>query len=204
MRILGVDPGLDATGYGVIETDNGHGPRLVEAGLIRTKPSEPLPRRLAIIARQLREILLQHRPDLMAVEDLYSHYKTPKPAILMGHVRGVVLGTAALSDIPVVSYMPTRIKRGVVGRGHASKGQVARLVRMRLRLAEGESVPADVTDALAAALCYADQIRAVTHSHPNFASQRHPNPKRPAPRAPIGSPLPAVLRRRMATARSAL
>ena len=201
MRILGVDPGLDATGYGVIETDNGHGPRLVEAGLIRTKPSEPLPRRLAVIARQLREILLQHQPDLMAVEDLYSHYKTPKPAILMGHVRGVVLGTAALSDIPVVSYMPTRIKRGVVGRGHASKRQVARLVRMRLRLAEGESVPADVTDALAAALCYADQIRAVTHSHPNLAPQRRT--KRPAPMVPIGFPLPAVLRRRMATARSA-
>ena len=202
MRILGIDPGLDATGYGIIETESGQGLRLIEAGLIRTKPSEPLPRRLATVARQLREIILQHGPGLMAVEDLYSHYKTPKPAILMGHVRGVVLGTAALSDIPVVSYLPTRVKRSVVGRGHASKAQVARLVRMRLRLAEGGAeVPADVTDALAVALCYADQIRSVSHRRPELAVKKH---RRLAPPPiPIGTLLPPALRHRLATARSA-
>ena len=181
MRILGIDPGLDATGYGVIEAENGQGLRLIEAGLIRTKPSEPLPRRLATVARQLRDIMLQHQPALMAVEDLYSHYKTPKPAILMGHVRGVVLGTAALSDIPVVSYLPTRVKRAVVGRGHASKMQVARLVRMRLRLADGE-VPSDVTDALAVALCYADQIRSVV---PILRQQRRARTRPPFQRTEV-------------------
>ena len=158
MRILGVDPGLDRTGYGIIEVGNGNEPRLVEAGLIRTQAKEKLPRRLAMVAQGLKALITQHQPDLLAVEDLYSYYKTPKPAILMGHVRGVVLGTAALTDIPVFSYLPTRIKQAVVGQGHASKSQVARLVQVRLNLKETD-VPADVTDALAAALCHADSLR---------------------------------------------
>ena len=153
-----MDPGLDRTGYGIIEVDNGNGFRLVEAGLIRTQPKEKLPRRLAMVAQGLKALIAQHQPDLMAVEDLYSYYKTPKPAILMGHVRGVVLGTAALTDIPVFSYLPTRIKQAVVGQGHATKSQVARLVQVRLNLKETD-VPADVTDALAAALCHADSLR---------------------------------------------
>ena len=158
MRILGVDPGLQRTGYGVIEFHSRSGARLVEAGLIRTKATETLPRRLALVAQGLKALIHQHKPDIMAVEDLYSYYKTPKPAILMGHVRGVVLGTAALTDIPVFSYFPTRIKRSAVGAGHASKSQVARLVQVRLNLKESQ-VPPDVTDALAVALCHADSLR---------------------------------------------
>ncbi len=156
MRILGIDPGLETTGYGIVETGNGAGPRLVEAGLIRTSKAQPLPRRLLTVAEQLRAVIDQHRPNLMAVEDLYSYYKTPKPAILMGHVRGVLLGTAASAGVPVVSYLPTRVKRAVVGRGHASKEQVARSVQARLNLRHAE-VPPDVTDALAVALCHADR-----------------------------------------------
>lgn len=152
-----MDPGLDRTGYGLVEL-NGSGPRLIEAGLIRTPRREKLPQRLAGIARQLQDLIRQLRPDRLAVEDLYSYYKTPKPAILMGHVRGVVLGTAALTDIPVFSYLPTRIKQAVVGQGHATKSQVARLVQVRLHLKESQ-VPPDVTDALAAALCHADSLR---------------------------------------------
>ena len=155
MRILGIDPGLNATGYGLIEVNGGQRTKLIEAGLIRTKTGSPLPHRLAAVARQLQEILVQHRPDFMAVEDLYSFYKTPKPAILMGHVRGVVLSTAALAKIPVVGYLPTRIKKAVVGNGHAPKLQIARMVQMRLNLDHGQ-VPADVTDALAVALCHMD------------------------------------------------
>lgn len=155
MRILGIDPGLDRTGYGVIEL-NGNGPRLIEAGLIRTPSREALPERLAEVARQLEALIRQHRPDQVAVEDLYSYYKTPQPAILMGHVRGVVLSTAARAGVPVMSYQPTRIKQAVVGGGHASKEQVARLVQVRLKL-KGRPVPADVTDALAVALCHGDR-----------------------------------------------
>ena len=150
---------MDAAGYGVIEIGGGgQKVALIEAGLIHTKSGQPLPERLAAIAREFQALLLQHRPDGMAVEDLYSYYKTPEPAILMGHVRGVILSTAALAKIPVTSYLPTRVKKAVVGRGHAGKEQVARMVRMRLCLSDGK-VPADVSDALAVALCHADGLR---------------------------------------------
>ena len=157
MRILGIDPGLEATGYGLIEAENGTR-TLIEAGLIRTQAGEPLPRRLAAVADELSTILLQHRPDLLVVEDLYSHYQTPKTAILMGHVRGVILAQAASRKIPVASYLPTRVKKAVVGRGHAPKGQLARMVRMRLGI-HGKELPSDVTDALAVALCHLDNQR---------------------------------------------
>jgi crossover junction endodeoxyribonuclease RuvC len=158
MRILGIDPGLDAAGYGLIDVVGGR-ETLVEAGVIRTKPTQPLPQRLARVAEGLEGILLQHHPDAMAVEDLYSFYKTPKPAILMGHVRGVILSTAARARVPVVSYLPTRVKRGVVGRGHAPKEQVARMVQMRLKC-DVSKLPPDVSDALAVALCHAEALRA--------------------------------------------
>ena len=150
-----MDPGLDRTGYGVIDLPKDAGPRLIEAGLIRTKKEQSLSHRLSVIAFQLKRIISQHTPDLVAVEDLYSYYKTPKPAILMGHVRGVILETAASMDLSVASYLPTRIKQSVVGAGHATKLQVARLVQARLGLKE-DQVPADVTDALAVALCHVD------------------------------------------------
>ena len=155
MRVLGIDPGLDATGYGLIEINGTQKAKLIEAGLIRTKMGNPLASRLAVVARELQTLLTQHRPDFMAVEDLYSYYKTPKPAILMGHVRGVLLSTAALAKIPVMSYLPTRIKKAIVGKGHAPKLQIARMVQMRLGLND-DRVPADVTDALAVALCHLD------------------------------------------------
>ena len=154
MRILGIDPGLDRTGYGIVDQHTG-GFRLVEAGLIRTRSGQPLADRLAIVSNQLQKIISQHKPKFVAVEDLYSYYKTPKPAILMGHVRGIILELAARMDLPVASYLPTRIKQAIVGAGHATKQQVARLVQVRLGLKETQ-VPADVTDALAVALCHAD------------------------------------------------
>ena len=158
MVILGIDPGLEVTGYGLIETKNGSGVKLIEAGLIRTQSTQALSQRLFSVSQQLEELLHQHRPDWMVVEDIYSHYKTPKPAILMGHVRGVVFYQAALSKVPVTSYLPTRVKKAVVGQGHAPKGQVARMVQVRLGL-ENKSVPSDVTDALAVALCHIDRLR---------------------------------------------
>ncbi len=167
MRLLGIDPGLDAVGYGLIDLGNGGDPSLVEAGLIRTRDKDPLSNRLGIVAQQLQQLLNQHRPDLMVVEDLYSHYEHPKTAVLMGHVRGVILSQAALHQIQVVSYLPTRVKKSVTGAGHASKEQIARMVRMRLSLNEKE-VPPDVTDALAVALCYLD-----TRKGHDFQTARH-------------------------------
>jgi crossover junction endodeoxyribonuclease RuvC len=154
MRILGIDPGLENTGYGLIEISRDR-PVLIEAGLIRTKKGDPLASRLALISKEIEALIVQHRPDRIVVEDLYSYYKTPRPAILMGHVRGVVLGAAALHRVPVASVLPTRVKKSVVGRGHASKEQIARMVRMRLGIRNGQ-VPADVSDALAVALCHCE------------------------------------------------
>lgn len=167
MRILGIDPGLGATGYGLIEATQGDA-RLIEAGVIRARAKESLPRRLAVIARALQSILSEHRPDLMVVEDLYSHYERPKTAVLMGHVRGVILSQAALNRTQVVSYLPTRIKKSVVGNGHAPKPQLARMVQMRLGLS-GEEISPDVSDALAVALCYLDTYKP---SH-DLPSARH-------------------------------
>ena len=157
MRILGIDPGLDATGYGLIEWSLKEGPILKEAGLIRTRKNNPLASRLALISKEIEALIAQHRPDRVVVEDLFSYYKTPKPAILMGHVRGVILSQAALHRIPVVSVLPTRVKKSVVGRGHASKEQIARMIRMRLGIGNGQ-IPADVSDALAVALCHLDTL----------------------------------------------
>ena len=157
MRVLGIDPGLKVTGYGMIEVRQNR-PHLIEAGLISTKARDALWKRLGVVAHQLQELLSQHKPDLMVVEDLYSHYEAPRTAILMGHVRGVILGQAALNQIPVVSYLPTRVKKAVVGRGHAPKLQIARMVQMRLGLGQ-DHIPSDVSDALAVALCHIDCLK---------------------------------------------
>jgi crossover junction endodeoxyribonuclease RuvC len=155
MRILGIDPGLQRTGYGVIEAPGGAAPpHLVEAGVIRTDPAAPLPQRLAEIEAGLAAVLAEFRPDAAAVEQLYSHYAHPRTAILMGHARGVALLAAARAGVPVTSYGATKIKKALVGSGHASKGQVQRAIQSAFRLRAAPEPP-DVADALAAALCHA-------------------------------------------------
>jgi crossover junction endodeoxyribonuclease RuvC len=130
-------------------------PRLVEAGVIRSEAGLKidLAKRVQAVFGGLMEILDQFRPTVMAVEQLYAHYKHPRTAILMGHARGVILLAAAQRDIPVVSYSATRIKKVITGNGRASKEQVQRTIQGELGLAQLPE-PADVADALAAALCH--------------------------------------------------
>lgn len=154
-RVLGVDPGLQVTGYGVIEAGE-RGPLVREAGVIRSVNSrEPidLPERLRNLYDGILEVMGQFRPQVVAVEQLYSHYAHPRTAILMGHARGVLLLAAAKSGTPVVSYNATRIKKTITGNGRAPKEQVQLTVQRELRLAERPEPP-DVADALAAALCH--------------------------------------------------
>lgn len=158
MRILGIDPGLNITGYGFVEAGSGT-PCLVEAGVIRSKPSQPLEIRLLELFRGLEEILREHTPDVLSVEELYSHYKHPKTAVIMGHARGVLFLAAGKAGIPVYSYSATRIKKSLTGVGRASKEQVAAMVSSTLGCGDTESV-FDVTDAIAAALCH---INVLTH-----------------------------------------
>ncbi|MBM4020112.1 MAG: crossover junction endodeoxyribonuclease RuvC [Planctomycetes bacterium] len=157
LRILGIDPGIERTGYGVVElAAAGAGPRLVEAGVIRTRAADGLPARLAEIRAALAAVISEFRPDAAAVEELYSHYAHPRTAILMGHARGAALVAAAEAGVPLVSYASTRIKKSLVGSGHASKQQVQRAVQSFFGLRE-TPYPPDVADALAVALCHAHQ-----------------------------------------------
>lgn len=148
-RILGVDPGLDRTGYAVIDTQP---LRAVDAGVVRSAASMPLDRRLVEIESGLSEILGEHDVDLVAVEALYAHYKHPRTAILMGHARGVILLAAARVDVRVVSLPATKIKKTLTGNGHASKRQMQQAIAHVLGLGELPE-PADVADALSIAVC---------------------------------------------------
>ena len=156
MRILGIDPGLERTGYGVVETRDGAPGtmRLLEAGIIRTSAKDALADRLAEIRSGLAAVFAEFRPDAVAVEELYSHYKHPRTAILMGHARGIALLAAAEAGVPVASYGATHIKKALVGSGHASKHQVQRAIQSHFGL-RAPPEPADVADALAVALCHA-------------------------------------------------
>ncbi|HUX00497.1 MAG TPA: crossover junction endodeoxyribonuclease RuvC [Phycisphaerae bacterium] len=168
MRILGIDPGLERTGYGVIETLDGApgAMRLIEAGVVRTSPKDDLAARLAELHTGLSAVLAEFKPDAVAVEELYSHYKHPRTAILMGHARGIIFLAAAQAGLPVTSYGATHIKKALEGSGHASKHQVQRAIQSHFGLARAPE-PADVADALAVALCHAHRAaRAMTSRTP--------------------------------------
>lgn len=151
--ILGIDPGLERTGYGVIAMRQS---RVLDAGLIRSTAKSPLPDRLTELAAGLEEVIAEHRPGMMAVEDLYAHYKHPRTAILMGHVRGVLLYLAAKNRIDVLNLPSTRVKRFLTGNGHAGKAQMQRAIMTTLNLPRLPEPP-DVADALAVAWCAASE-----------------------------------------------
>jgi crossover junction endodeoxyribonuclease RuvC len=151
-RILGVDPGLNVTGYAVLAIE-APAPRLCEAGVIRTTPRASLAVRVAEIYQGLREVVASLAPNVMALEQLFSVYKHPRTAILMGHARGVICLAAAEVGIPVVHYAATRVKKALTGNGRAPKAQMQRAVCNELRL-DRLPEPHDVADALAIALCH--------------------------------------------------
>lgn len=150
-RILGIDPGLNVSGYGVIES-TGTAIRLVEAGIVRTKARATLEERLGELHQALTEIIAALQPDVMALEQLFSHYERPRTAILMGHARGVICLAAQSAGIRVESFEPTRVKKLLTGSGRAPKSQMQMAVKLQLNLRTVPE-PADVADALAIALC---------------------------------------------------
>jgi crossover junction endodeoxyribonuclease RuvC len=155
MRILGIDPGLQLCGYACLET-GGNKESLIEAGVIRTDSSLAIEKKLNRIAEDIVSLLKNLKPDVVAVEELYSHYAHPRTAILMGHARGVILQSCAAAAVEVRSFSATRIKKSLTGNGRASKEQVQRTIQTILclpRLPE----PPDVADAVAAALCCAQR-----------------------------------------------
>ena len=154
MRILGIDPGLQRCGYACLNT-GGADPELIEAGVFQTDSGLSMEARLNQIAEDTESLLKKLLPDVVAVEQLYSHYAHPRTAILMGHARGVILQKCAQAGIKVKSLGATRIKKSLTGNGKASKQQVQRTVQTVLSLSCVPE-PDDVADAMAAALCCAD------------------------------------------------
>ena len=152
MIILGVDPGSHRTGYGVIETD-GRRHALVEKGVIAPAAALGLAERLDVIHRGVAAVIARIRPDALAVEDLFNAVNT-RSALVLGHVRGVVLLAGASAGIPVTAFAPATVKVQVTGFGRAEKSQVALMVTRLLGL-EGDGVAGDAADALAVALCHA-------------------------------------------------
>ncbi len=151
--ILGIDPGLNTTGYGVLEIARPKPPKLVEAGIIRGGTSRSLELRLREIHQGVQEVLATYQPQAMAVEELYSHYDRPRTAILMGHARGVICLAATLAGVPVMHYAATQVKRMLTGSGRAPKQQMQLAICRELGLTEPPEPP-DVADALAIALCH--------------------------------------------------
>ncbi len=151
-RVLGIDPGLDTTGYAVLQS-SGTEVAVLEAGVIRTTPDESLGSRIEQIYVALKELLESFEPAAMAVEQLHSNYRHPRTAILMGHARGVICLAANQHAVPIADYPPRQVKRLITGSGQASKAQMQRAVQQQLRLAVPPEPP-DVADAIAIALCH--------------------------------------------------
>jgi len=152
--ILGVDPGLEKTGYGLVSVD-GNEEKLIEGGVVRSKIGIPIEDRLVSIFKGISEVITEFKPSVVVIEELYVHKSYPKTAMIIGYVRGIILMTARLNSISVVSYPATTIKKFLTGNGRASKQQVQKMIMKRLKINKVPS-PDDVSDALATALCHAD------------------------------------------------
>ena len=153
MIILGIDPGLSATGYGFIEA-LADSLRVIAAGEIRAPRSHPLAQRLEFIHHTLARLITRYRPEIVVLEKIFTHHQHVTTAAMMGHARGVACLVAQEHGLPLEEHLPTHVKKSLTGSGSASKEQVARMVGQWLRCADpGWSV--DATDALALAIVHA-------------------------------------------------
>ena len=157
MLVLGIDPGLNVTGYGLVAR-RAKDVALVEAGVVRPGPPElALERRLSLLYDGLQAVLTEFRPDALSLEKVFSHRRFPNSALWMAHARGVACLAADKAGVPVYSYAPASVKLAIVGNGRATKAQVQELVRRRLGLAQ-RPAPSDVADALALATTHLDAL----------------------------------------------
>ena len=151
MRVFGIDPGSERTGYGCVETD-GRRHRLVACGAITAPATDAFPQRLARIHRDLAALLAACHPDAVAIENVF-HAANVRSALKLGHARGVAMLAAVEAGCAVVEYTPTEIKRAVVGYGRAEKHQVQQMIKLLLGL-NTPPTPHDAADALAVAICH--------------------------------------------------
>jgi crossover junction endodeoxyribonuclease RuvC len=164
MRVFGIDPGSDRTGYGCIDSD-GRRHQLVKCGAVRAGTAATFPDQLRVIYHELTMLLAEHRPDCVAIESIF-HAVNARSALKLGHARGVAMLAAIECGITVAEYTPAEIKRAVVGYGRAEKPQVAQMVKVLLDL-EAIPKPHDATDALAVAICHLHNGAALAKLKPN-------------------------------------
>ena len=150
--VLGFDPGLNITGYGVLDVRDGR-PIIREAGVVRSRARRPIEQRLQELYQGVGEVLSAARPASIAIEQLYSHYERPRTAILMGHARGVICLAAAEAGVPVHHYAATQVKKMLTGNGRAPKSQIQLAICREFGLPQVPDPP-DVADAVAIALCH--------------------------------------------------
>ncbi|QDT18193.1 crossover junction endodeoxyribonuclease RuvC [Alienimonas californiensis] len=158
-RCLGLDPGLNRTGYAVLELTP-RGPRLVEGGVLKSNPDDPLSVRVAEIGGGVRELIREFAPRLIAVEQVFAHGRNYASSLKLAHCRGAILLAAGEEGVPVEALAPTAIKARACGNGRADKAQMQRSVSAELGL-KAVLEPNDVADAAAAALCVFGRLRAV-------------------------------------------
>ncbi len=158
-RVLGIDPGLNITGYAVLDFGNGE-PKILEAGALKTNPKAPMAERIALLYKDLCETIEELKPQAAAVEQLYAHYKHPRTAILIGHARGIILLACQNAGLELHDLPATKVKKSLTGNGHASKRQMQLAVQSVCKLTEPPE-PADVADAIAIALCAGNRILSV-------------------------------------------
>jgi crossover junction endodeoxyribonuclease RuvC len=152
MIVLGIDPGTALTGYGVVKGEQSLPPRLLECGVIRTRPRDSLAVRLKEIHDGITELIQRHRPDALSIEDVF-YARNVRTTIVLGHARGVILLAAAEARLDIREFPPAEIKKTIVGTGSATKQQVQFMVARLLRLKTAPE-PADAADGVAAALTY--------------------------------------------------
>jgi len=183
VRIFGIDPGSERTGYGCVESD-GRRHVLVACGAIAAPPGDPFPHRLARIHTELSTLLASCRPDCVAIENLF-HANNVRSALKLGHARGVAMLAAVEAGCEVVEYTPAEIKRAVVGYGRAEKQQIGQMVKLLLGLTAAPS-PHDAADALAVAICHLHSMApAGIRDQGSGIKSANPRSPIPDPRSPI-------------------
>jgi crossover junction endodeoxyribonuclease RuvC len=159
VRVFGIDPGSARTGYGCVQTD-GTRHQLIACGAIASPASQPFPLKLKAIHVELALLLATHRPDCVAIENLF-HALNARTALKLGHARGVAMLAAVEAGVPIVEYTPAEVKQAVVGYGRAEKAQVQMMIQLLLRL-DSPPTPYDASDALAIAICHVHRMHAPT------------------------------------------
>ena len=160
-KILGIDPGLRITGYACVKSPGNHRSCLLEAGILRLDSSKDIPDRLVDLRKDLEQIIDNLKPNILAVEQVFSHPKHVRTALVMAHARGVIIECGRQHDLKIEELTPTTVKRAIAGTGHASKLQIQESIKNQFELPKLPT-PTDLADAIAIAACAAHRSHTIS------------------------------------------